>query len=352
MTTAWSAPLATFPCCTGLPASTQTGTRSNPGARCTLAPRGRICLCLLLAWGLCYGLMLLFTASLHALGKEVGGGAFQPVAGFALLAGLQALAILAVSVLAGAGQRFGTILGAVMGLMTGLLVSTGIISGLLTGLAQPFLREPLTQHSQLRGLVMFGLPVLHTLCGALGGFLGCLIWKPPLVFAVPRRPAVPTPGSRLAAMSHGLVASPTSIAKATPSMSWLRVLAGMSIAVCGGAYTQQTVRVIVQASEGYLHVATNEQHRIAGGVVFALALLLGGTVAGAATANGLKQGFCMGLGAAAVLVGLFLSHTASFSGSLSFVLLLAVVVGPLGGWFGSELLPPLGLAHCRKKRLR
>jgi hypothetical protein len=72
-------------------------------------------------------------------------------------------------------------------------------------------------------------------------------------------------------------------------------------------------------------------------------------VAGATTRNGLKQGFCVGAGLA--MAGFFLTGTVEQSGALVFPILSTVALGSLGGWFGTELMPPGDTRHRRKRWL-
>src|SRR5581483_6070454 len=78
-----------------------------------------------------------------------------------------------------------------------------------------------------------------------------------------------------------------------------------------------------------------------------LAMLAGSTLAGATTGNGAKQGLFVGLAASAVMVGIHLgaSHVALPQLTLSVV--CAVALGLVGGWFGSQLLPPIGAPRPR-----
>jgi hypothetical protein len=123
-------------------------------------------------------------------------------------------------------------------------------------------------------------------------------------------------------------------------VAWLRVLAGTGVAVLGGVFTDRVIDLVVTASEGYLQVATLDQNRVATGEVLCLAILLGGCIAGATTRNGLKQGLWVGLASAMLLGCLAAAGLFAHAGSLVLPVLAAVFLGPVGGWFGTELMPP------------
>jgi hypothetical protein len=72
-----------------------------------------------------------------------------------------------------------------------------------------------------------------------------------------------------------------------------------------------------------------------------LALLAGGVLAGANTSNGFKQGLFVGIGTALVLAGVqpyIFDHWVEAT-VLLFVACLSCCTS--GGWFGSQLFPPL-----------
>jgi hypothetical protein len=83
--------------------------------------------------------------------------------------------------------------------------------------------------------------------------------------------------------------------------------------------------------------------------ICAIAVLLGAGLAGATTPNGPKQGLVVGLGAGVLLFGISLGDPkAAFQASE--ILVVALIVLTLaGGWFGSQLFPPLGTVARRKR---
>ncbi|HEV3204700.1 MAG TPA: hypothetical protein VGY77_09960, partial [Gemmataceae bacterium] len=79
---------------------------------------GRMVIGVLVALGLCYGLLQMGMACLRGLGKEATSGELNSLLGLALFHGLQAVALLPAGTLAGAGHKRGALLGAGVGLFS------------------------------------------------------------------------------------------------------------------------------------------------------------------------------------------------------------------------------------------
>jgi hypothetical protein len=284
-------------------------------------PWGRIMIGLLVAQGLYFGLQQLCTAGILASGDEGAGDVWRTLSGLLLLQGLQVLGLLAGGALAGAGKRHGVLFGALVGLWN------GIIFILLQ-----------SNNSQLfPAVTLYGQPILQTAFGALGGLVGSFIWRPPAELMLPGvGPIVPSMApSKPFALFEGPV-------------SWWRVLAGVLLAAGGGLWANVILDLVVEASEGKMSVRTHLQANLVTWEITALAMLAGGALAGYSTRNGLKQGLCVGLGVASVLVGIRLGDARFNVDALLLTGGMALAFGLAGGWFGCTLFPPVA---ARRRRL-
>jgi hypothetical protein len=303
----------------------------------------------LLSLGLSYGLLQLSGAVLRGMNMDTAGGSLGPIADLALFQGLQILALLAGGMLAGAGQTRGTSLGAMVGVLSGLLFIAGMLNGTVTVLVPGFARELLTPGTTVRNLTLYGLPVLHAVFGALGGQAGSAIWCP--LPSSSRTWSTPAGSSALPLIRAPLGPSGEDyrdlLAFWSGPVAWARVVVGTLVAVGGAVWTRSIIDLIVLASQGRLSIATMWENQVACGEVFTLSILIGGCIAGANTLNGVRQGFWVGIAAAALLTCLFLSGALHPVGGAPAVL-STLFFGPIGGWFGSELLPPV--YHAPRRR--
>ncbi len=277
-------------------------------------PWGRILIGLLLAQGLYYGLWHLCKAVAMGIDPDATTNFWATITGLVVLQSLQAVGLLSGGAVAGAGKRQGTVYGALMGL------GNGLISAAL----QPHGPKESTP------FLIYGLPLLHTALGSLGGFVGLLIWRPltPVgvtVLAGPSRRPVRRHG-------RGILGGP---------IAWFRVLAGSGVALGGALWASAILDLILDASEGKLSVDSNFQAYMVTWEITVLALLAGGVWAGATTGNGLKQGLCVGVTTAIVLLGVRLSGKSLHLDTLATTLIAAVMFSLIGGWFGGQLFPPL-----------
>ena len=286
-------------------------------------PWGRIGIGVLLAQGLYYGLRQLCTAGLLASGDNTVGSTWTTtLLGLLLLQAIQVLGVVVAGLLAGAGLRQGIVYGAVVGVWNGVL-----------SVAVPSAPLPQTV------VTLLGQPILHTAFGALGGFLGSCIWRPPPVIQLPAvLPTVPQPNLPTSTRLS-LFAGPT---------AWGRIVAGTALAVGGTLWANVILELLLEASEGNLSISSQLQAQLVTWEVMALAMLVGSAVAGSCMINGLKQGLYVGLAAAVVLIGLRLSTNPSawFDAFLTFVSCLCL--GLAGGWFGGSLFPPIVSMRKRK----
>lgn len=317
------------------------------------APAGRIFAGWVVSLGLTYGLLQLSATVLGFLGYKPGGEALRPGAALGLFYGLQALALLVGGLLAGVGRRGGIGFGATVGLLSGAASLACLKFGLVNSLFQVYSSDLLSLETPARPILvqgvavhliaLYGLPAVQILCGALGGFAGSFVWKPPAELAMPAFvPVEPKP-----IVQPGLQTSlnlPNIGQEDEPSLfagpiAWIRVIFGIGVAIGGVVWSRQVVGFIVDFSDKYLEIRDMQQEWVTTGEVFALSILIGGTIAGATTPNGLKQGLVVGVGAG-IGQAIFLIREPQFKNYLIFVVLSSIFLAPLGGWFGTSLLPP------------
>ena len=306
-------------------------------------PGGRVILGVLLALGLCYGLLQMGMACLRAIGLDAAGGHLDPLVGLGLFQGLQVVALLVGGALAGAGQPRGSVLGGAAGVLSGVLFLTGLVTGVVGNLAQSYSAELLAPDSRVHDLVIYGLPLQHAVVGAIGGLIGSFIWRPAVPVAIP---------GLLTSAKRGLAgreAAPKAVSRWAGPVSIPGVMLGSAVAILGALNTPTLVDFVLRASDHKLRIVTRMENQVAYGEVYGLTILLGGFLAGANRRNGLKQGTCVGLLVAAVMGGAFLRGGAGLSVSVVFPVLSALLLAPVGGLCGSELFPPVVRARRRPK---
>jgi hypothetical protein len=277
-------------------------------------PWGRILVGLLVAQGLSYGLQQAFTAGLMASVGDHEGNVWMTLTGLLVLQGLQLLGLLAGGTLVGAGQRRALLYGALVGVWNGLLFL--VLHG---GLWNTF--SPVT---------LYGQPILQMAFGAVGGYVGMLIWPPPPALAAPARMTLRQ--ARPTRKAAGSLDGP---------ILWWRVLAGAGLAIAGCVFASAILDFVLEAGRGRFSVRTHLEDQLLTIEIIALVVFTGGALAGANTANGLKQGLVVGVGVATVMLGLKLGATRFHLEAVVMDLLLGFGMSLAGGWFGSQLFPPL-----------
>jgi hypothetical protein len=284
---------------------------------------GRIFVGVVLAQGLFYGLRHLVTGVLMAIqDKEAVDQLWTTASGILLLQGVRFVCLLAGSVFAGVGQRHGALLGGVVGVWNGALSVF-----FLPGPAQ-----------SLTTIAVLGQPLFQAMIGAVGGWLGSAFWEPPSPVVVEA-----TPPRKRAALRRpvNLFAGP---------VAWVRVAAGAFLAVAGTLSATIFFEKILDLSHGSLATTDDLQDRLITMEIKALALLLGGALAGSAVTNGFKQGLCVGLAATVVLIGVEIHFVERWIQAAALTIVAAVCLSAVGGWFGSQLFPPL-VKSCRERGL-
>jgi hypothetical protein len=288
--------------------------RGGPGApvRWRQTAWGRLVIGLALSQGLFYGMRQLLTGAMMAL--EGNGGPEQTwgtPAGLLLLQGVHLLTLMLGTILAGGGHRHGLFLGAVIGL------GNGVLSVLL---------EVAPGHMPST-VELLGQPLLQTVFGALGGWIGCAVWKPvPIVDPDQNRV-----GRKRVHRRQPLFAG---------RVAWFRVGVGVALAVAGTLSAGILFDLALDASQGTLSTTDEMQDRVVTWEIKALAVLLGGALAGATTSNGLKQGLVVAIGTAVILVGTQLNQERWLE-LAGLTLVSSFSLGMVGGWFGSQLFPPV-----------
>jgi DNA-directed RNA polymerase subunit RPC12/RpoP len=283
-------------------------------------PWGRILIGLVLAQGLYYGLQHLLTGLLEALnGQGLLHWTWTSLSGLVFLQIVQVVALTAGAVLAGGGQPRGATLGALVG------VWNGVLSVLLDPILHPDFVPTLTT------LTLVGVPLVHIAFGAMGGWIGYSIW----------RPVRPT----LAAKATPLVRNRGVARLRAPLFSgrvaWFRVALGALFAAAGYLTATMVFNFIIDFSSGKLASDGFWQDRVVTWEIQALAVLVGGGLAGYNTANGLKQGMWVGLAASMLLLCVLfgLSRLTPEQAALTVVCCFCLCLA--GGWFGSQLFPPV-----------
>jgi hypothetical protein len=290
--------------------------RSNAGrswrrSRWMHTPGGRVFVGVLLAQGLFYALRHLFTGVMLLIEGDNGSAqAWTTFHGLLFLQALQVLAPALGGVLAGAGHRSGSLLGAFVGSVN------GAFSLLL-------LQAPAQSNS---AVAMYGLPLLQTLFGALGGWVGCTIWKPI------------QPVSYLRAEKKAGLARPRVPVFSGP-VSWVRVVLGSALAVAGSVFANRIFDTVMTAGGGHLDFTQLLQDEIVTWEIKAFAVLFGAGLAGSSSFNGLKQGLCVGVITGMAMLAVPSHHSTTLI--LALTLASALLLSLAGGWFGSQLLPPI-----------
>jgi hypothetical protein len=177
-------------------------------------------------------------------------------------------------------------------------------------------------------VALCGQPLLHAAFGALGGWAGRAVWKPP-------EPKVPGDGpARKAGVARRrapLLAGP---------VAWFRVALGAAVAVAGCLCAASLFNFLLDASAGKLSTTSVWQDRVIIWEIQALAVLVGSAAAGYNTPNGLKQRLFVGATVGVVLMGLQLALNRATPEVATVTVAVAFGRSVAGGWFGGQLFPP------------
>jgi hypothetical protein len=208
---------------------------------------------------------------------------------------------------------------------------------------------PLLSHRPADEVIWYIQPVLHVFIGAVGGAVGSRIWQP-----APELPPIAGDGrSRREMLTTILPDRPAEVA--VEPFPWLLVFAGILVAV-GGTLGARLIRDFVVVAGGGKGREMAQSLFITWEITL-IAQMIGGAMAGAGTRGGPMYGFWVGLPATIVLV--VVQATAAVSVRLptipawligapvtedsSAALVIqgaqVLLLGTLGGWFGSLVLP-------------
>lgn len=287
-------------------------------------PWQRLVVGVLLAQGMYYVLRHLLTAGILVTLDRQTSDIWTTLAGLVIIQSFQAVGVISAGLLSGAGQRRGFLYGALVGVWNGILFALG--------------HQFLGQH--VNALALFGEPLIQGACGALGGVMGSVIWRPlpslaPLPELSPSLPNVPRQSS---------------FSRFSLPLSWGRVLVGITVSV-GGVVCADTIReFVLEASDGKLRIDTQLQADLVTWEIAALSMISGAALAGANTFNGLKQGLAVGIGSGAILFTIRLNNINMTAHLLVLTLVSALCLGVAGGWFGAQLLPPIISMPSRRRR--
>jgi hypothetical protein len=287
-------------------------------------PWGRLLVGLVLAQGLAYGLQLLFTAGLMATSEEGSRTVWGTLFGILLSQGLQGFSLIVGGAICGAGQHRGFVYGAFLGMINSII----------------FVVAQRAQGEALADVALYGQPVIQMVFGALGGLLGSLVWKP--------FPTVSLPAPSGAAATRQSVVSGSSFNLLEGPVHWGRIIAGIAIVVGGVVWSHVILDFVLEAGQGKLSIKSHLQAKLVGWEISAVAALLGSGVAGATTINGLKQGICVGLGAAVVFAGIHLGSPKAILETTVFLVGSTFCLSLAGGWFGAQLFPPVVSSKRRR----
>ena len=291
-------------------------------------PWGRILIGLILAQGLYFGLQHLIKGLLEVLnGQGVLHWTWTSASGLVFLQIVQVVALTAGGVLAGGGQQRGVSLGALVGAWN------GVLSVLLDPILHPDFISALTP------LAMLGVPLVHIVFGALGGWIGYSIWKP----VQPTLPPLAARHIRKAGVAH---MRPSLFAG---RVVWFRVALGAVFAAAGYMAAALIFNYIIDFGAGKLASDGLWQDRIVTWEIQALAILVGGGLAGYNTANGLKQGMFVGLASSVLLMTVLFGLSRMAPDQAALTVLGCFCLCLVGGWFGSQLFPPV--LELRLRRL-
>lgn len=311
---------------------------------------GRCLIGLLVAQGLYYCLLQLSSAIVLLTEADDLAHWRDSFPGLMVEQSLQAVSLLVGGMLAGAGHRKGMTYGLIVGVYNVMLV---LLVKVLTGgnVSQ-------IAGDALRMLLLFSQPPLQIVFGGLGGYLGRTIWKPMLPVVV-ERPLPGPPGILPTTPRHGpsVLAGP---------ISWFRISIGAAVAVAG-TLSATTILNLILVSDLIKDLDSRMQANFVIWEISVLAMVLGGVVAGSSSSNGVKQGLIVGIVSSIVLVIFYVfqhpdkeaAQTLAFKllglevgliwQKIFFTIVSELPLGILGGWFGSQLLPPLA-GHGRRKK--
>jgi hypothetical protein len=264
-------------------------------------------------------------------------------AGIVLTILLRAIGVSVGGLVAGAGRDQGARTGAAVGVLCGVLF---LIADELAGADV--------------AVVGAAVGAALMLLAAATGRIGSRLWPPAM--ELPEPPTDPQSSSLVR------LARKEKREKTTSRTAWAQVLTGTAIVLFGIVSADALREGMKWASAGMLNLGGPRYAPLADLQLAILIVILGAAAAGANTKLGLRQGFLVGVLAVAgvaclsvaglntldpVAEGLFqllnLPLTDPTGQTTVIALLILFVLCVAGGWFGSQLLPPLAPAWMRTR---
>jgi hypothetical protein len=286
---------------------------------------------LILAQGLYYTLRQLGIAAEMVF----DGSGRLPADSRNILAGLQICGVLLGGLVAGAGNSRAVFAGAAIGLLNAVaLIGAQVALG-----------------NRPADFMLFGAWLPHMVFGAVGGWAGRHFWPSLLDLPDPARPKPEKTAKVEKPVAPG------------PPLSWLRVLGGAALSVGCTVWAGAIRDGFIHFASGTFVLESRLQGRFVAWAISALAMLVGGALAGASSRGGLRHGFLVGLLASASIfiihqevvkevlpaetffasvVGLPDEDTPTPAQTGLFLLTNTLLLGTLGGLVGGMLLPRLG----------
>lgn len=274
---------------------------------------GRIFIGLLLAQGLALGLRMFVDGGVITLPSPEEQDPATVLRGILLLQGIQALCLLVACALAGAGQHKGLLIGGAVGLCNAVIQ----------------LALQILQHQPINEVFVYGQPLLHAFIGAIGGFMGSLIWRP-------------LPVLNLAVAGRKKMVRPQkSIPLFGGPIAWLRVLLGTAIVIAGVLSPSLILQFVLYHGQGQVQITSHMQSTLITWEIIALFILLGSGIAGFNTFNGPKQGLCVGIVSGFLVVGYQMATERYILEEMVFMAFVLVSLSLVGSWFACRLFPPV-----------
>jgi len=292
---------------------------------------GGVFIGLLVAQALYYAARNLATAYLLGTRGVAEEAAFwRDVNGQLLVQILQGAALFIGGMLAGAGHTQAVAAGAALGVANSVLLSLMLL----------LLKQNPSE------MVLYAQPVVHAVIGAAGAFFGNRVWQPAPLLA-PLRP------SRKGEESLTVVLPEEEELPDVEPLPWGRILLGTIVAVGGTMWARMILGFVLSGSGAHELV----QSQFITWELTVVAQLIGGGVAGSNTRNGFQYGFWVGILSAGAIVLLISSADVSLptnealgtifgldlpQGSPAAVVFQAgqaLLLGIVGGWLGSLILP-------------
>ena len=299
-----------------------------PGPHWQQTPWGRILIGLVLAQGLYFALQHLLLGLLEVLNNQgLVNWTWTSVSGLVFLQILQVLTLTAGGMLAGGGQQRGVMLGGLV----------GVWNGVLSVLLDPFLHPDFVP--MLTTLTLVGVPLVHIAVR--------------YVRRLDRLHYLAPGADRRAGPAGAAVRKPGVAARRAPlfagRVAWFRVLLGAVVAAAGYMTAAAVFNFLIDFSAGRLTSDGWWQDRVVTWEIQALAVLIGGGRGGLQHGQRPQTGPVRRLAGLGIPDGRAVRTSAALrrkSPSLTefgcFCLCLA------GGWFGSQLFPPVVAYKSRR----